>query len=116
MTEMANRADQFIVLEHRDAHDRPVVAQVNRGAPLRIVSMRPNVVDLDHLFRGGSTPESSSRRRSEKQLASACLCVCGRRGVQCNCTKQVSFAEPKRAEFGLTNVRGIRQHRLEHWL
>jgi hypothetical protein len=36
--------------------------------------------------------------------------------VQGNGTKQVSFAKPKRAEFGLTNAGGIRQHRLEHWL
>jgi hypothetical protein len=36
--------------------------------------------------------------------------------VQRNGAKCVSFAEPKRAEFGLTNASGIRQHRLEHWL
>ena len=30
--------------------------------------------------------------------------------------KRVSFAKPKRAEFGLTNASGIRKHRLEHWL
>ena len=30
--------------------------------------------------------------------------------------KRISFAKPKRAEFGLTNASGIRKHRLEHWL
>src|SRR5262249_15676348 len=78
--------------------------------------MRRNVVDLNHFLRGSNTPESSIRRRLEKQLASACLGICGRRVVQRNGAKRVSFAEPKCAEFGLTDASGIRQPRLEHRL
>ena len=113
----ADRADQFIILEHRDAHDRPIIAQFNRSEPVRIVrSMCRNVVDLDHLFRGGSTPEGGVRRRPEAELASACFGICGRRVVQCNGPKRISFAEPKRAEFGLTNASCVLQHGIEHRL
>ena len=112
----ADRADKFVVLEHRDAHDRPIVAEFNRSEPVRIVNMRRNVIDLDHLLRGGSSPESGVRRRPETQLASACLGIGGRRVVQRDGAKRISFAKPKRAEFGLTNASGIRKHRLEHWL
>ena len=112
----ADRADKFVVLEHRDAHDRPIVAEFNRSEPVRIVNMRRNVVDLDHLLRGGSSPEGGVRRRPETQLASACLGIGGRRVVQRDGAKRISFAKPKRAEFGLTNASGIRKHRLEHWL
>src|SRR5262245_1297980 len=112
----ANLASQVIALAHRHGHDRPIVAQFDRGPPLRIVCMRRYVVDLNHLLRGGNPPESSIRWWSEKQLAFACIGIGGRRIVQGDRAKCITFAQPKRAEFGLTYKHRILKHGLKHQL
>jgi hypothetical protein len=111
--------DQLIVLEHWDGKHSPISAEFRTGnrerMPLHVGRYRRDVGDVGNLLRDGHKPQRRIRGRSERATP-ARRGICGRCVVQRNGAKSVPFAEPKRAEFGLTNASGIRWHRLEHWL
>jgi hypothetical protein len=70
---------------------------------------------MDHLLRGGDTPEGRVRRRSER-FAGACLGIPGRGIVHGHCAEGICVAEVHCPELGLADAHRLRQHGLEYRL
>jgi hypothetical protein len=111
--------DQFISLEHWHRDDRLKATKLCAGNHKRIA---PNVGfslsdidELNDLFRHGCAAKSGIGARTQRRTL-ASLDERWRRIMKCSGMESVAIVQIERTEIGSADLRGIRQHRLEHRL
>src|SRR5262249_16020518 len=120
LTEHVDRADQLIVLEHRNGQYGPITAEFDgrddKWLAIDVGLHHPGVSDLGYLLRGRDKPKGAVRGWSEDSIARAGLGVGRRRIVHRHGAESFALAEIEGAEFRFADARGILQHRLKHRL
>src|SRR5262249_61818508 len=111
-----NRAHQLPLLQHwhgdHGSSTRKLRSRDAPGIPFGVGRLRRDVGNVDHLLSAAKAAKGDTWARTNWSTLTV-LDIRGRCIVKRNSAKRVSFAEPKRAEFGLTNASGIRENRLE---
>src|SRR5262245_4360826 len=110
------RADDLVVLQHRDENDGPASAQFRGGDRIRIAVevalFGHSVGDVNRMPRAEDTAKAAGRARLDR-LAVLKLRKCWRRATQCDGMECAVRETVENAEMGITHARGVLQHRVE---
>src|SRR5262249_8976735 len=120
LTEHINRADQLIVLEHRNGKYGPITAEFDgrddKWIAIDVGLHHPGVSDLGYLLRGRDKPKGGVRGWSEDCIARTCLGVGRRRIVHGHGAESFALAEIEGAEFRFADARRVGQYGRNHGL
>src|SRR5262249_62066187 len=114
------RATPPVLFEHGYDKESPCSRDVSHchggRISFEVTLMLSEVRNVLHLLGRGQAGKRIAGSGTERWLARAFLAPGGRRPVHRRHAVRTVFVQQQRAEFGLTNASGIREHRLEHWL